>query len=318
MQLIIIKVSVVFVYLLIGYICNKLRVVPIEAYKYMTSLILNVTAPCLMVASVTQQELKSGMLGNTIIAFLISAVGFFILIPVTMWIARRFRGLEHRDDANVLAVGMTASNCGFMGMPIAQSVFGNPLFYYFVIQNAAYNLYMFSGSIMHLHLGEESSHSRRRSLKETLCQMVNITNIALIFAIILLFAGLHLPDYIFGIVDTIGDTTIPLSMIMVGVQLAECDLKKILSNRRLYFVSFAKLIMIPALVLLVVWFLPIDRTIKLSTILIVAFPTAVISAAIAEQEGKNSKLMAEVVASTTFLSIITLSLWILFLSYLFD
>ena len=124
----------------------------------------------------------------------------------------------------MLASAMTGCNAGFMGLPIASAVFGELVFYYLVIQNIANNLYLFVMSLAQLHHRESEKSSK--SLSEKLKPLVNPTSVATIVSLIMLFAGIHLPEYAMDIVSTLGDITIPLSMILVGVQLGGADFKK--------------------------------------------------------------------------------------------
>ena len=46
----------------------------------------------------------------------------------------------------------------------------------------------------------------------------------------MLFAGLHLPSMLFDSVTLIGDVTVPLSMLVVGMQLGESNIGRIIKN----------------------------------------------------------------------------------------
>ena len=127
----------------------------------------------------------------------------------------------------------------------------------------------------------------------------------------MLFAGIHLPEYAMDIVTTLGDITIPLSMILVGVQLGGADFKKLIADKALLITSVMKLIAVPALALLILTPMPVDPVVKLTVLLGMCFPSAVIGVAVAAQENKNPQLMAEAVAITTLLSLITLPVWII-------
>ena len=133
----------------------------------------------------------------------------------------------------------------------------------------------------------------------------------------MLFAGLHLPEYIMDIVGPLGDVTIPLSMILVGVQLGGTDFKRLMSDKDLLITAAIKLIMMPLIALLILTPFPVDPLVKLTSLLAVCFPSAVIGVAVAAQERNNSQLMAEAVAVSTLLSIITLPVWIMIISRLY-
>jgi predicted permease len=75
--------------------------------------------------------------------------------------------------------------------------------------------------------------------------------------------------------------------------------------------------MMPAIALLILTPFPADPVVQLTSMLAVCFPSAVIGVAVAAQEKKNSQLMAEAVALSTLLSVITLQVWIMVISRLY-
>lgn len=315
MLLIFSKVLVVFIYIGIGIAANRLKVLPEEAVSYFISLVMGITVPCLVISSITGQEINGDMYRNTLITLALTAIIYVVIVVITTFISDRVFSGKDQQDRNVLASAMTGCNSAFMGFPIASAVFGELVFYYMVIQNISNNLYLFVMSLVQLHHREQVKSSK--SLREKLKPLANPTSAATILSIVMLFAGLHLPPYVMDIVDTLGDVTIPLSMILVGVQLGGADFKRLLSDKDLLITAGMKLIAVPVLVMLMLMPLPVDPVVKLTALLGMCFPAAVIGVAVAAQESKNSRLMAEAVASTTILSVITLPVWIMIISSMY-
>ena len=315
MLLIFSKVLVVFIYIGVGFIANRLKVLPEESVKHFISLVMGITVPCLMISSITGQEINVSMYRNTILVLALGAVIYIVTAVLTTFISDRVFPDKEQQDRNVLASAMTGCNSGFMGLPIASAVFGKLVFYYLAIQTIVNNTYLFVVSLSQLHHREGKRSSK--SLREKLSPLVNPTSIATVVAAIMLFAGLHLPEYVMGIVEPLGDATIPLSMILVGVQLGGTDFGSLLSDKDLLITSAVKLILMPAIALLILTPFPVDPVVKLTSLLAVCFPSAVIGVAVAAQEGKNSQLMAEAVAVSTLLSVIALPLWIMLISRLY-
>ena len=315
MLLILSKVLVVFIYIGIGLAANRLKVLPESSVKHFTSLIMGITVPCLVVSSITGQDINGDMYRNTIITFILTCIIYAAIAGITTVIADRIFPKKDQQDRNVLAAAMTSCNSGFMGFPIAKAVFGEPVFYYMVIQNISNNVYLFVISLAQLHHREEEKSSK--SLSEKLRPLANPTSAATIISIIMLFTGIHLPAFAMDIVSTLGDVTIPVSMIMVGVQLGGTDIKRLMGDKDLLVTSAIKLIAGPALVTLLLLPLPFDPVVRLTALLGICFPSAVMGVAVTAQEKKNSQLMAEAVAITTVLSIITVPLWIMIMSRLF-
>ena len=315
MLLIFSKVLVVFIYIGVGIIANRLKVLPEESVKHFISLVMGITVPCLVISSITGQDLNGDMYRNTILTLLLTTLVLIVTAFATTFVSDRIFPWKDQQDRNVLASAMTGCNAGFMGLPIASAVFGELVFYYLVIQNIANNLYLFVMSLAQLHHRESEKSSK--SLSEKLKPLVNPTSVATIVSLIMLFAGIHLPEYAMDIVTTLGDITIPLSMILVGVQLGGADFKKLIADKALLITSVMKLIAVPALALLILAPMPADPVVKLTVLLGMCFPSAVIGVAVAAQENKNYQLMAEAVAITTLLSVITLPVWIIIISYLY-
>ena len=315
MLLIFSKVLVVFIYIGVGLIANRLKVLPEESVKHFISFIMGITVPCLVISSITGQVLNGDMYRNTILTLLLTTLVLIVTAFATTFVSDRIFPWKDQQDRNVLASAMTGCNAGFMGLPIASAVFGELVFYYLVIQNIANNLYLFVMSLAQLHHRESEKSSK--SLSEKLKPLVNPTSVATIVSLIMLFAGIHLPEYAMDIVTTLGDITIPLSMILVGVQLGGADFKKLIADKALLITSVMKLIAVPALALLILTPMPVDPVVKLTVLLGMCFPSAVIGVAVAAQENKNSQLMAEAVAITTLLSLFTLPVWIMIITRLY-
>jgi predicted permease len=77
------------------------------------------------------------------------------------------------------------------------------------------------------------------------------------------------------------------------------------------------LVAAPAMTMLIIMPIPADPVVKLTVLLGMCFPSAVIGVAVSAQENKNSQLMAEAVAVSTLLSVITLPVWIMIISRLY-
>lgn len=107
---------------------------------------------------------------------------------------------------NVLSVAMVTCNSGFMGFPIARSVFGQVVLYYSVVQNIACNLYLFIGCMIQMNLGEskDGSGKIRAISKETIIKpFKNVVTIVSICSVIVLFSGIRIPASAMNFISSI-------------------------------------------------------------------------------------------------------------------
>lgn len=294
------KIAAIFAMTAIGFTASKTGVLPAESKKYLSNLLLFITSPCMIIGSMTSQTLDA----HTFELMIQIVAGSFIFFLAAMGISFLIVKLMRcdRDDAGVLMVIITAVNTGFMGFPVTKAIFGNTYFFLMVIQNIVLNIYIYSMMVYQMNYG----FRKKEGIKGMLMPMLNMCTYALIAGLVLMLLKVQLPDILADFINTIGDATIPVSMIVVGVQLSESSIGKMLTNKRLITASLCNVILIPALTFLAVNWLPLAPESKLILIFAAAFPCAVVSTAIALKENRNAALMAEGVAMTTLLSMGTL------------
>ena len=319
MQLIASQVFIIFLYIAIGFAANKLRILGTDSINHLISLVLNITTPCLLIYSICGQSICPDTFSNTIIIIILSIVMFIVFGAISVKISRLF-SKKNNDQQNVLSVAMVTCNSGFMGFPIARSVFGQVVLYYSVVQNIACNLYLFIGCMIQMNLGDsrDEADKIRAISKETIIKpFKNVVTIVSICSVFVLFSGLRIPAPAMDFLSSIGETTVPLSMIIIGIQLGDCKLRGLITEKELIISSLVCLALEPALAIMAIWFLPLASVLKLTIALSFTYPSAVLSVALAAAEHKDTKLMSEAVAMSTMMSMITLPIWIIVIGHLF-
>lgn len=313
MTTVFIKVMVIFLMIAAGFAANRASVLPKESSKYLSALLVDVTTPCLALSSIASQELNADTWRTSSEV----AVGSIIYFAVAMIFSALFvKALKYEPakDRGILACLITSANTGFMGFPVSKAIFGNTIFFMFIIQNIVLNAYIYSGAIIQINQGE----TKRISPVKVLSAMANPCMGATVIGILLLMSGIKLPSPAMDFFTTMGDSTIPISMIVVGIQLGSSDLKAVFKNVKLTACCLANVVLMPLLTLACVYFLPITDISKLTLVFAAAFPSAVLPVAIAEMEKKNSVLMSQGVSITTLMSMVTLPAWAILLMKLFN
>lgn len=305
------KIAAIFAMTAIGFIASKTGVLPAESKKYLSNLLLFITSPCMIIGSMTSQTLDAHTFELMIQIVAGSFIFFLVAMAVSFLIVKLMRC--DKEDAGVLMVIITAVNTGFMGFPVTKAIFGNTYFFLMVIQNIVLNIYIYSMMVYQMNYG----FRKKEGIKGMLMPMLNMCTYALIIGLVLMLLKVQLPDILADFINTIGDATIPVSMIVVGVQLSESSIRKMLTNKRLITASLCNVILIPVLTFLAVNWLPLAPESKLILIFAAAFPCAVVSTAIALKENRNAALMAEGVAMTTLLSMGTLPVTAIILTNLY-
>ena len=122
---------------------------------------------------------------------------------------------------------------------------------------------------------------------------------------------IQFPEYLDKPMRSLGSATTPLAMVLVGASLT---LKSLEKNKKLVlFVSAARLILSPLLVVPVAVLLGFRDAALVGILTATAAPTAVVSVAMSYELGGDGELAAQIVATTSLLSLLTMFLWILLL-----
>ena len=102
-------------------------------------------------------------------------------------------------------------------------------------------------------------------------------------------------------------------MMVVGMQLGDSNIGRIARNKDLLILSLVKMFAVPVIIFFIMDMLPVENTVKTAIIFASAFPTAVVTSAIAMMEKENSLLSAEIIALTTLISLICIPACAVFL-----
>jgi len=193
------------------------------------------------------------------------------------------------------------TNCGFMGYPVMESIFGSIGIFYASIYCVVFNLFLWTYGFM-LFTGV----SDRQTLKKAL---VNPGTLATVFGLVLLLTPLELPTFAAKLVTTVGGLTTPLAMIVIGAMLAEVKFSEMFQGIHVYYGAFLRLLVLPAAAYLVLKLLHVDQLTLAACVMLTAMPPASNTVIFAEKFERDSLLASKIVVLSTGLSIITIPLF---------
>ncbi len=304
-----IKVLVIFAMILVGFVIAKRGMIPYSVNKYLVALLLEVTMPCMILSTMATSELSDEMKTETIQMLAISAIWFFV-IATFVFVISKLMTKTPKEDIGVMMAVMTAVNTGFMGFPVTKSIFGGSMFFMIVIQNIALNIYLYTLAVFQIN----HNHSGAKGILGMAKSAISLCTISSVLGIVILFTGFKTPEPVVDFLTMLGDATVPLSMIIVGIQLSESKISEIIGNRDLVFASIVNVLIVPVFTFFIVNLLPVSTLIKAATVFAASFPCAVAVVGVTAKEKRNATLAAHGVTLSTALSLITLPLIATFLT----
>ena len=208
----------------------------------------------------------------------------------------------------MLAFMLVFGNTGFIGLPVLNGLFGSEAVFYGALCDASYDLFMFTVGISLIQ--SSAAEESKRRMSETLKGLINPCFFGVIIGLILYISGTTLPDIIGGPVKSIGSVTSPLAMIIVGSHLADIRFRELFTNKYSYLVCLLKLIVAPAIALVLVRLI-IGTGSLLSTVIVIqaAMPVAMCSVIFSEQYKADVSFATKGVLLTTLMCIFTIPLF---------
>ena len=136
--------------------------------------------------------------------------------------------------------------------------------------------------------------------------------IAIMLGLLLFVTQFKLPIIIMSCMKTIASLNTPLAMFIVGVYLAQTDIRHMFQRKSLYLVSIVRLIVIPVVSLLFLLLLPREyKDMKIVLLLASACPVGANVSMYAQLHQKDYSYAVETVTISTIYSIITMPLFLL-------
>lgn len=288
------QIVIMFLLMGAGYILYRLGVIDHTGSSQCSGILTKLVSPCVIINSF--QRAFEPELGRALLwQFLFSLLGFGVCILASTLLFRPQN--KSAPDMRMCAV---FTNNGFMAIPLVTAMFGSLGVFFSTVNIAASTILIWTWGVKTLS-GRDSKISLSRIF-------INPGTIAFCIGLLCFLTPFKLPAVPAEAVGYISDLNTPLAMLVLGCFLAESDLKSCFLDKRLYFVSFVRLVLFPLLLIPVLLLAPVDLTAKLCLMIGFAAPSAVLAAMFAQMYHTDYLYATKIVAQTTLLSALTMPL----------
>ncbi|MDF2614222.1 MAG: putative rane protein [Clostridia bacterium] len=297
------QVLLIFIYILIGILCVKKKVVAIESGRALSNFLLTVVTPCLMIKSYIREVEEAHLRGLTL-AFLLAVMFHGIAITASSVLIKKREDLRYRIER----MAAIYSNCGFMAIPLIAVSVGDIGLFYAVAFISIFNIMIWSQGVM-LMTGQ-----KKFNIKSA---VFNPGVIGFAIGFIVYCTQIHVPVIINQAITSISDLNTPLAMITTGIFLSNIDFRSTLNNVNIYFAGSMRLVILPIIMLLMVkvlgvshW-MPGANDVIMTSILAAACPTAASVTLFPAKFGLDGEYGAKIIAVSTLFSVVTLPVFTL-------
>lgn len=295
------QIAELFLMIFMGFLIVKTGLLKDDDSKVLSKIVLYLIIPCVII-----NAFQVDYTMDTVKGLLTALAASVMLQIILLIIISVFGKLLHLNEVEIASVYY--SNSGNLIVPIVTFILGQEWVLYGCVFMSVQLIFLWT----HCKkiLSREPSYDWKKIV-------LNINMISIFIGIVLFFTRIRLPEIIGNTLSAVGSIIGPASMFVTGMLFAGMNLKQIFANKRVYFISFLRLITVPLLSLILLKFshlasLSADgNQIMLIVFLAVITPSASTVTQMCQVYGNDSRYASAINVVTTLFSIITMPLMVM-------
>ena len=292
------QITQLFIIMCLGFLMVKAKLLSSKDSKTLSILIVYIICPC-TILNAFQIEYSAEKAGGFLLA-VCSAVILHILLFAVIALLDRFFHFKRIEKASIMY-----SNAGNLIIPLVTAILGEE---YVIYASAFLVVQLF---VIWTH--GKSLIEGRKSL-DLKAVVTNVNLIASVLGLMLFLLHIRLPGILGSTLKSVGSMVGPLSMMMIGMILAGTDIVSMIRGKRIWIISFLKMIVTPLILLLIMKFSgiasfnPQGTTIIYISLLATMTPSAATVTQMAQLYDQDVDLATGINTITTLLCIATMPL----------
>ena len=303
-------ISILGIYILLGYIVRKKDIVNQNAKSLLSTLGTNLFLPA-----------------QTLLVFVEMLQGIDSIIesaPVLLWgciclvlslVLACFLPLffsKEKYERNLFKYGIVFTNFGFFGNALIPKLFNMEIYFYYTIFQIPFMFVLYSWGTSLLipdeYFIDESNKGIKKIANQAFKTLRQPAFLSMIIGTIIGLVGITLPDIFMQALTGCSNCMAPCAMLVTGFVIAEFPFKSIIGVKKVYPFALLRLVVIPVSFCLIAKMFGADRITQTVVLAFSALPQGLYTIIYPAMYGKDIKLGASMTVVSCVLSLITLPL----------
>ena len=300
-------IGTLFLLIVAGFVAYKTSVIDDVSTKKLSTVIVKIGQPFLIISSLLTQEFSAEKLRTGLFVMLLS-VGLHVFMAAAAWLfSFRIRDIGMRG---ITEFALIFTNCGFVGFPILQSLYGDKGLFCGAFYLIGFHLFTWSWGLFVLTRGRDDVKLTVKNI------LVNFGTVPIAIGIVLFLLPFRMPPAVTEFTKYLGGLCTPVSLLITGALIATRRPREIFGKPIVYLVSFLKLILIPVAVACILRLIGLDSFYVIFGTVMAAMPSAALVTMFSEMYSLDSAYASQLVGITTLLCTGSLPLVVLFVKRL--
>ncbi|MDY6104470.1 MAG: AEC family transporter [Acetatifactor sp.] len=288
--------GMMFLLIMTGFMLRKFGLITDAGKKCITDVLLYAILPCNIIKAFTADLGSDRWKEFAVLLAVAIAVQVLALIICHFCYNRMNAG-----EKAVYQYATVCSNSGFLGNPVAESVFGSMGLLYASVFLIPQRVVMWTAGVSYF----TRETDKRKAYKKIL---IHPSMIATYIGFIILIFHLTIPTPIYKAVVSLSNCTTAMTMMYVGTILVGVDFKALITKKQLYY-NLIRLVIMPAIIWIGCRLLQIDPLITGVGVLLTSMPAGSTTSLLAAKYEADEESAAKCVVLSTLLSIIAIPVW---------
>lgn len=285
------QIAIMALLIAVGWVLRRKNFLSEQGTKELGAILLRIIIPCVIVKSYIVPYSRERLLELALSAGL-ALLGFIAAMLIAYAVYGKRRRIENFAAA--------FCNAGFIGIPLAQAAIGEDGVFYVAASVALLNLFQWTYGVYIM--------TDRRDAIRAKTIATNPVVIAIVVGVVLFVGRIPVPEILTSTLGYIAGMNTPVAMILMGTYLARVSWRELL-DRRAYSCVLLRLVVIPAVVLVLFWLLPVSNTaVVMAVFLAAATPVGANICVFAQQYNSDYPFSVVTVCLSTVLSVVTIPL----------
>ncbi len=290
-------VVTLFILISVGFGSRKLGLIDDAFSKKLSGLIVNIGQPMLIISSLISLEYTEENLKRGLVALAISLGLHFFVGLLAYLLAKPFKSA---DERKISEFSLVFTNCGFMGLPVLESLYGADGLFCGAFYLMGFHLFIWTWGMFILGRGRDDIKLTPRKI------LLNLGTVPCVIGFLLFLLPVKLPGFVLQSASYLASLCTPISLIITGALIATAPLRELFGRAKLYIFSAVKLLVIPTVVCLCLRAIGLDSFFVVFGTVMAAMPSASVITMFGELYSIDPGYASRVVGLTSVLSVVTL------------
>lgn len=226
------QVFILFVFVALGYLLCKTKIVSFQNSKILSALLVYVFLP-FSTFKTFSKNLTVEYVSGKYQLIIVSLIFVFLTVFASKFLGKRITNDKY--ERSIYEYSLVVPNYAYMGYPLAEGLLGQVGLMNAMIFAIPVTVYIYT--VGYARLTKSGMQFKRLILSPVL--------IAIVLGMFVGLTQIPVPNTVNTILNNASSCMGPVGMLLMGIVIAEFDFKSIIRNRNIYIITFLRLIVIP-------------------------------------------------------------------------